>query len=97
MKIIKDFVLREIAGECMLVPVGATTKEFNGMISVSSSAKYIYIWENIEKVDSLDELIALVFNEFEVEEEMAKADTTEFISQLLEQGFVAYTQEEEGW
>ncbi len=95
MKIAKEFVLREIAGECMLIPVGATTKEFNGMISVTSSAKVI--WENIEKVDSLDELIQMIIDEFEVDEELAKADTTEFVRQLVEAGFVRISDEEKGW
>ena len=52
MKIVKEFILREIAGECVLVPTGATSQEFNGMITISDTAKFI--WENIEKVDGLD-------------------------------------------
>ena len=55
MKIVKEFILREIAGECVLVPTGATSQEFNGMITISDTAKFI--WENIEKVDSLEEMI----------------------------------------
>lgn len=35
MKIVKEFILREIAGECVLVPTGATSQEFNGMITIS--------------------------------------------------------------
>lgn len=54
MKIVKEFILREIAGECVLVPTGATSQEFNGMITISDTAKFI--WENIEKVDSLEEM-----------------------------------------
>lgn len=38
MKIVKEFILREIAGECVLVPTGATSQEFNGMITVSDTA-----------------------------------------------------------
>lgn len=95
MKIVKEFVLREIAGECMLIPVGATTKEINGMISVSSSAKCI--WENIEKVGGMEELIALILDEFDVEEDMARSDTMEFVRQLLAAGFIAYTDEDKKW
>ena len=47
MKIVKEFILREIAGECVLVPTGATSQEFNGMITISDTAKFI--WENIER------------------------------------------------
>lgn len=55
MKIVKEFILREIAGECVLVPTGATSQEFNGMITISDTAKFI--WENIEKADSLEGMI----------------------------------------
>ena len=57
MKIVKEFILREIAGECVLVPTGVTSQEFNGMITISDTAKFI--WENIEKVDSLEEMIQM--------------------------------------
>ena len=49
MKIVKEFILRNIAGECVLVPTGATTQEFNGLITMSDTAKFI--WENIEKAE----------------------------------------------
>lgn len=39
MKIVKEFILREIAGECVLVPTGATSQEFNGMITISDTAR----------------------------------------------------------
>lgn len=45
MRIAKEFILREIAGECVLVPTGATTQEFNGLITMSDTARFIWrIW-----------------------------------------------------
>ena len=41
MRIAKEFILRDIAGECVLVPTGATTQEFNGLITMSDTAKFI--------------------------------------------------------
>ena len=38
MKIIKDFILRNIAGEYVLIPTGTTTQEFNGLISLNEIA-----------------------------------------------------------
>lgn len=40
MKIAKEFILREIAGECVLIPTGTTTQEFNGLITLSETAKW---------------------------------------------------------
>ena len=55
MKIVKEFILREIAGECVLVPTGATTQEFNGLITLSDTARFI--WEHIEQADSLEDMV----------------------------------------
>lgn len=95
MKIVKEFILRDIAGECVLVPTGATTQEFNGLITLSDTAKFI--WENIETADSLQEMTAMLLEEYEIDEETAKKDAVEFIGQLLTAGFVVFTKEDRTW
>ena len=95
MKIVKDFILREIAGECVLIPTGVTTQEFNGLITLSETAKFI--WENIENVDSFQEMIALILENYEIDEQTATKDAWEFINQLTETGFVVCTKEDKTW
>ena len=95
MKIIKEFILREIAGECILVPTGKTSQEFNGMITLSDTARFI--WENIERADSFEDLVKMMLEEYEIDEETAKRDAYNFIDQLLASGFVALTQEDKSW
>ena len=95
MKIIKEFILREIAGECILVPTGKTSQEFNGMITLSDTARFI--WENIERADSFEELVKMMLEEYEIDEETAKRDAYNFIDQLLASGFVALTKEDKSW
>lgn len=95
MKIVKSFILREIAGECILVPTGATSQEFNGMITLSETAKVI--WENLEKVDSFEEMVKKITDEFEVEEVVAKQDAMQFIAELIQNGFVETTKEDRSW
>lgn len=95
MKIAKEFILREIAGECVLVPTGATTQEFNGLITMSDTARFI--WENMEKAESLEEMIQMILEEYEIDEETAKKDATGFIFHLLQAGFVECTKEDETW
>lgn len=95
MKIIKEFILREIAGECVLVPIGKTSQEFNGMITLSDTARFI--WENIERADSFEDLVKLMLEEYEIDEETAKRDAYIFIDQLLASGFVALTKEDKSW
>lgn len=95
MRIAKEFILREIAGECVLVPTGATTQEFNGLITMSDTARFI--WENMEKADSLDEMIEMILGEYEIDEETARKDAVGFISQLVQAGFVECTKEDKTW
>ena len=95
MKIAKEFILREIAGECVLVPTGATTQEFNGLITMSDTARFI--WENMEKAESLEEMIQMILEEYEIDEETAKKDAIGFISQLLQAGFGECTKEDKTW
>lgn len=95
MKIIKEFILREIAGECILVPTGKTSQEFNGMITLSDTARFI--WENIERADSFEDLVKMMLEEYEIDEETAKRDAYIFIDQLLASGFVALTKEDKSW
>lgn len=95
MKIVKEFILREIAGEYVLVPTGATTQEFNGLITMSEVA--VTIWKNLETVDSLDAMVELILNEYDVDEETAKRDVIGFISQLLAAGFVECSKEDRTW
>lgn len=95
MKIAKEFILRDIAGECVLVPTGATTHEFNGLITLSDTARFI--WENIEKVDSLDEMIKAIVEEYEIDAQTAADDAVEFIGKLFQSGFIATTKEDKTW
>ena len=50
MKKIKEFILREVADEYILIPTGKTTEEFNGMITLSETAPFIY--EHIDIFES---------------------------------------------
>jgi len=95
MKIVKEFILRNIAGETVLVPTGATSQEFNGLITMTDTAKFI--WEHLEKAESFKELVGMMVEEYEVEEPIAKADAHQFISELLKHGFVECSKEDKSW
>lgn len=95
MKIIKEFVLRDIAGEAILVPTGEAAQEYNGMITMTDTAKFI--WEHLEKADSLDDLVEMLTKEYEVDEETARRDAIGLITALLEHGLVECTKEDRTW
>ena len=95
MRIVKEFILREIAGEYILVPTGATTQEFNVLITLTETAKFI--WEHLEEANSLQELVDMILEEYEIDRETATKDAVEFISRLLSARFVECTKEDRTW
>ena len=87
MKITKEFVLRDIAGEHILIPIGATALELNGLITVNEVG--VTIWKLLQNEVTFDEIVAAVLEEYEVEEETARADVREFLDTLIENRILA--------
>lgn len=86
MKIEKDFVLREIAGEYIIVPTGNTALNFNGLITVNEVG--LFLWKILEKGTTEEELLAKTLEEYEIDEETAKRDITEFLEELKSGGIL---------
>ena len=81
-----DFMLRDIAGEVILVPTGAATQQFNGMITLNEVAAFI--WKNLYESESREILVDKIMDEFEVDRETATRDVIGFVSALYERGLV---------
>lgn len=81
-----DFMLRDIAGEVILVPTGAATQQFNGMITLNEVAAFI--WKNLDESKSKEELVDKIMDEFEVDGETARTDVEGFVGALYEHGLV---------
>lgn len=81
-----DFMLRDIAGEVILVPTGAATQQFNGMITLNEVAAFI--WKNLDESETKEILVDKIMDEFEVDRETAMRDVIGFVSVLYERGLV---------
>lgn len=86
MNLNKDFILRNIAGESILVATGSATQDFNGMITLNEVATFIL--ENIDECETEEVLVEKVLEEFEIDEETAKNDVREFLDQAIKFGIV---------
>lgn len=86
MKIEKDFVLREIAGEYIIVPTGNTALDFNGLITVNEVG--LFLWKILEEGTTEEELLTKTLAEYDVEEETAKRDIREFLDELKSGGIL---------
>ena len=80
MELKKKFVLRNIVGETILVPIGQNNEAFNGLISINELGKFI--WENIESAKDKEELLQRILDEYEVDKDIAKDDLDEFLGKL---------------
>ena len=80
MKVKEDFLLREVAGCYVVVPVGKATVDFNGMLNLNETGAFL--WEKLENDTTKEELLKAMLDEYEVTEDIAKKDIDNFITKL---------------
>lgn len=80
MKVNDQFILRTIAGEHILIPVGEAAISVKGLIVLSESGALIY--EKLKGGCSREALIAALTAEYEVSEAEAVRDMDAFLDQM---------------
>lgn len=86
MKIKDGFILRNIADEYIVVPVGENTFDLNGIINLNEVAAFL--WENMQTTISEEDLVKKLLDNYDVSKKKAKADVEEFIKKVDESGFL---------
>lgn len=86
MRIKNGFVLREVAGQNMVIATGEASKDFHGMIKLNSTGKEI--WQGMQEGLCEQEIAKGLQAKYEIDIEKAEQDTREFIEKMLEMGFV---------
>ena len=87
MKIDRNFVLREIAGEYIIIPTGKTALEFNGLITVNEIG--MELWKMLQnEVVTFDDLLKGIMEEYDVDEEVAQEDIQDFLDKLIDGGIL---------
>lgn len=84
MKLNYEFVMREIAGEKFLVPVGEAASVFDGIITINELGAFIF--ENFSNCESAEKIAEKITLAYDVDYETALADVNAFISSLGEAG-----------
>lgn len=82
MKIKPDFILRQVAGNAIVVAVGEASQNFNGIINLNETGAFL--WEKLQNDTDEKALIAALLSEYEVDEVLAAADVAAFIEKLRE-------------
>lgn len=79
MKVKEGFLLREVAGKTIVVPVGSELN-FSGMISLNETGSFL--WNCLTDTTTEEELLTKLMNEYDIDCEAAKADIDEFLEKL---------------
>lgn len=84
MKVREDLILREVAGESILIPVGEIALDIKGMFTLTESGTLLYrkLTEDCTKED----LVQALLDEYEVDQEKASEDVDAFLEQLEKTG-----------
>ena len=78
---IKDgFILRQVAGNYIVIGVGGDAVNFNGMVTINETGAFL--WQILEKGATKEDLLEALLKEYDVEEESAKQDITAFLTNL---------------
>ena len=86
MKIKEGFILREVAGNYIVVAVGEAVKGFNGVINLNETGAFL--WRILEKGSDEKGLLDALLSEYDVSEDIAAKDVKTFIDKLTEAGLV---------
>lgn len=80
LKLDKEYVLRQIGDDYVIVPVGKAALDFNGMITVNETGAFL--WEQLVKGTSKEGLLQTLMETYEVTQEEAERDIDEFLDVL---------------
>lgn len=86
MKIREGFLLRNVAGNNVVVPIGQATLDFNGMMSLNETGAFIF--SKMLDGTTKEQLIEDLISEYEVEREIAQKDVDDFIEKVEGEGLL---------
>lgn len=81
-----DFMMQNIGGENLLLPLGAQVMDMNGLVTLNDTAGFV--WELLAHERSLDELTTAVAERFDVIPERAHADVRAFVDEITRLGLL---------
>ncbi len=81
-----EIVVRKIADETILVPIRGKLADMQRIFSLNPVAEFI--WTYLEQEISVEEILAMIIDEFDVEEKKAEEDLFELINDFLTENLI---------
>ncbi len=88
MRIKKDFVLREVCGENVIMGEGLKAIDFRKILALNKSAAWIWKEAQAQGDFTVESLTARLCEEYEVSTEEARSCVTELIEKLDKEGVI---------
>ena len=86
MKIREGYLLRQIAGQTVVLSMGEDM-DLNTMITLNDTGAFL--WERLQEETDVDQLVAALLKEYDVDEATARACVIAFVGKLEKYGFLA--------
>ncbi len=86
MRIKEGYMLREAAGETVVVPFGEVSLNFQGIISLNETGALL--WKQLEQGCEKKDLVQALLDEYEVDAETAEKDVNEFLKLAGDAGLI---------
>ena len=84
MKLKDEFVLRQVADTWVVMPLGQTSVDFNGMLTLNNSGALL--WQALEQGGDREALADALTGQYDVSREEALADVDAFLAKLQQAG-----------
>ena len=82
MKVKSGYILREVAGNYIVVAVGEEAMDFNGLITTNETGAFL--WNKLSNDISENDLVSAMLEEYEIDQETAADDISAFLLKLKE-------------
>ena len=84
MKVKENFLLRQVAGAWVVMPIGQEMLDFNGILNLNETGAFL--WQKLQEGAEVEELAAALTGEYNVSLEEAREDAKEFCDLLISKG-----------
>lgn len=86
MKLKLQLVKRDIAGNIILVPVGAATSSIQGLITINETGAAI--WDALPEAENEEAIVDKLYEQFDAERDELRRDVDEFLDKLREMNII---------
>lgn len=86
MRISDQFMLRQVADEYLVIPVGEAALKIKGLIGLSESGSLLF--ERLRDGCDQEELVRVLLTEYDIDAGTARADVGDFLEQMRRMGIL---------